>query len=67
MSGSSKRVGIVGASGYGGAELLRLCAGHPGLEVAVATAGARAGTPVASHTPSLAAAYPCLLYTSRCV
>jgi N-acetyl-gamma-glutamyl-phosphate reductase len=62
MSGSSKRVGIVGASGYGGAELLRLCAGHPGLEVAVATAGARAGTPVASHTPSLAAAYPTLAY-----
>ena len=55
-------MGIVGASGYGGAELLRLCAGHPGLEVAVATAGARAGTPVASHTPSLAAAYPTLAY-----
>ena len=33
------KVGIVGASGYGGAELLRLCAGHPDLEVAVAQAG----------------------------
>ncbi|NQU38040.1 MAG: hypothetical protein HQ526_10660, partial [Actinobacteria bacterium] len=24
-----KRVGVVGASGYGGAELLRILAGHP--------------------------------------
>ena len=29
------RIGIVGASGYTGAELLRLCAGHPDLEVAL--------------------------------
>ena len=39
-------VGIIGASGYTGAELLRLFAGHPELEVAVATgrlAGRRAG------------------------
>jgi len=57
-----KRVGIVGASGYGGAELLRLCAGHPDLEVAVATAGSHAGESVATHTPSLAAAYPGLVY-----
>ena len=41
--GSDQKVGIVGASGYGGAELLRLCAGHPDLQVAVATAGSNAG------------------------
>ena len=62
MSGGSKKVGIVGASGYGGAELLRLCAGHPDLDVAVAAAGAQAGAMVAAHTPSLAAAYPTLTY-----
>jgi len=62
MSGEQKNVGIVGASGYGGAELLRLCAGHPDLDVAVATAGSNAGQPVAAHTPSLAAAYPDLVY-----
>ncbi|MCC7206127.1 MAG: N-acetyl-gamma-glutamyl-phosphate reductase, partial [Anaerolineae bacterium] len=31
------RVGIVGASGYAGGELLRLLAGHPGAEIAAAT------------------------------
>ena len=62
MSGSPKKVGVVGASGYGGAELLRLCAGHPDLEVAVAAAGSNAGQSVAAHTPSLAAAYPNLTY-----
>ncbi len=55
-------MGIVGASGYGGAELLRLCAGHPDLAVAVAQAGTNAGQSVAAHTPSLAAAYPELAY-----
>ena len=62
MSGTPKQVGIVGASGYGGAELLRLCAGHPDLAVAVAQAGSNAGQPVGTHTPSLAAAYPTLTY-----
>ena len=32
------RVGILGASGYTGAELLRLVAQHPNFELAVATA-----------------------------
>ncbi len=64
MSGTPKKVGIVGASGYGGVELLRLCAGHPDLEVAVAAAGSHAGERVAAHTPSLAAAYPDLSYAS---
>ncbi len=58
------KVGIVGASGYAGVELLRLCAGHPDLEVAVATAATNRGEPVARHTPSLAAAYPSLSYSS---
>lgn len=56
------KVGVVGASGYTGVELLRLCAAHPSFEVAVATAGSHAGQSVAAHTPSLAAAYPSLVY-----
>jgi N-acetyl-gamma-glutamyl-phosphate reductase len=60
----SKSVGVVGASGYAGVELLRLCAVHPELDVVVATAGSRAGEAVASHTPSLAATYPGLTYAA---
>ena len=56
------KVGVVGASGYAGIELMRLCAGHPLFEVAVATAGGHRGDSVAAHTPSLAAAYPSLSY-----
>ena len=58
----TRAVGVVGASGYAGVELLRLCASHPDLEVKVATAGTHGGEPVAAHTPSLAAAYPGLAY-----
>src|SRR3984885_5675467 len=56
------KAGILGASGYTGSELLRLLAGHPEFEVAVATAHSHAGDLVGSHTPSLAAAYPGLVY-----
>ena len=37
-------VGVIGASGYAGAELLRLVAGHPELEVELATGDTQAGT-----------------------
>jgi N-acetyl-gamma-glutamyl-phosphate reductase len=56
------KVGIVGASGYTGAELLRLLTGHPEFEVAVVTAHTNAGQAVGEHTPSLRAAYPGLVY-----
>src|SRR5580704_2561669 len=56
------KAGILGASGYTGSELLRLLAGHPEFEVAVATAHSHAGDQVGTHTPSLAAAYPGLVY-----
>ena len=56
------KAGVVGASGYTGAELLRLLASHPAIEVAVATAHTHAGQAVGAHTPSLAAAYPGLVY-----
>ena len=54
------RVGIAGASGYAGAELLRLCAGHRDFDVMVAGADTQAAQPVAALYPSLAAAYPAL-------
>jgi len=50
-------VGIIGASGFTGAELLRLCAAHPALDVRVATGDSQAGRRVADLYPSLAAAY----------
>ena len=51
-------VGIIGASGYTGAELLRLVAGHPGLDLAFATGDSQAGSAVAELYPSMAAAWP---------
>src|SRR3954453_7619909 len=53
-----KRVGIIGASGYTGAELLRLWANPPECEVEYPAADTSAGTPVADLYPSLAAHYP---------
>ncbi|HSO96121.1 MAG TPA: N-acetyl-gamma-glutamyl-phosphate reductase [Acidimicrobiia bacterium] len=55
------RAGIVGGSGYTGAELLRLLAGHPDVEVVAATGDRHAGTPVAALYPSLTPAYPDLV------
>lgn len=56
------RVGIVGASGFTGAELLRLIAGHPDLELVVATGDSMAGRRAADVYPSLATAYPDLVF-----
>jgi N-acetyl-gamma-glutamyl-phosphate reductase len=58
------RVGVVGASGYAGAELLRLCHSHPDLDVAWATGDTQAGTLVGGLYPSLAAAYAGLVFQS---
>ncbi len=51
------RVGIVGASGYTGAELMRLAASHPEMEVVLATGDTQAGTAVADLYPSLRPVY----------
>jgi N-acetyl-gamma-glutamyl-phosphate reductase len=56
------RVAIIGASGFTGAEFLRLCAGHPEFEVVAATGDSQAGTRVAELYPSLAAAYPDMVF-----
>ena len=55
-------VGIIGASGFTGAELLRLCALHPELEVSYATGDTQAGTLARSLYPSLSASYPNLVF-----
>ncbi len=57
-------VGILGASGFAGSELLRILAGHPEFDVRLAGADSMAGTPVADLYPSLAAAYPDLAFTA---
>jgi len=56
------RAAVVGGSGYTGAELLRLLAGHPEIEVSLVTADANAGAPVGDLYPSLAVAYEGLAY-----
>ena len=51
------KLAIIGASGFTGAELLRLCAAHPNFEVVIATGESQAGKPIADLYPSLASAY----------
>ena len=48
------RAAVVGASGYAGAELVRLLAGHPSVEVAALYARNRDDTPLAQEFPHLA-------------
>ncbi|MGR3484706.1 MAG: N-acetyl-gamma-glutamyl-phosphate reductase [Paracoccaceae bacterium] len=47
------RAAILGASGYTGAELLRLLAGHPTIEVAALTGHSKAGQPIEAVYPHL--------------
>ena len=54
-------VAILGASGFVGAELLRLCAGHPGLRPARLFGYSQAGQSLAAVHPHLALAYPDLI------
>ncbi len=58
------RAAVIGASGYTGAELLRLLAGHPEIEAVHVTADSNAGARVADLYPSLTAAYPELRYSA---
>lgn len=48
------RVGIVGVSGYGGSELLRLSVGHPAFEVVYASGETTAGLRLDQQFPALA-------------
>ena len=48
----SLKVGIVGAAGYAGAELIRLVLGHPDFELTAITSNADAGQPLSAVYPS---------------
>ncbi len=54
------RVGIVGVSGYGGGELLRLVATHPSLELVYVAGESSAGSTLGDKFPSLAPVAPAL-------
>ncbi len=47
------RIAILGASGYTGAELIRLIASHPAMEIAALSGDRRAGEPMAAVYPHL--------------
>jgi len=53
MSAKAK-IGILGASGYTGAELVRLLLRHPNVEIVLLTADRRAGKPMADVFPQFA-------------
>ncbi len=61
-TGSHVRVGIVGASGFTGAELLRLAAAHRSFDVVAVAGDTQAGAAVRDLYPSLAAHYGDLRY-----
>src|SRR5579863_10500883 len=48
------KIGVLGASGYTGAELLRLLIRHPRVEIALLTADRRAGKPMSDVFPQFA-------------
>jgi N-acetyl-gamma-glutamyl-phosphate reductase len=49
----SIRVGIVGVSGYGGGEALRICAGHPQFEMVYVAGESSAGTKLTERFPGI--------------
>jgi len=53
---SRNRVGVVGVSGYGGGEILRLCANHPAVEVVYAAGETSAGQRLGTRFPGLGGA-----------
>ena len=55
-------VGIIGASGFTGAELLRLADRHPAYDVVYASGDSQAGVRAADLYPGLAGAYPDLVF-----
>ncbi|MDE2374342.1 MAG: N-acetyl-gamma-glutamyl-phosphate reductase [Hyphomicrobiales bacterium] len=57
------KIGILGASGYTGAELVRLLIAHPHVRIALLTADRRAGKPMAEVFPQFAP-YPLPVLTA---
>lgn len=50
---TSYTIGLVGGTGYAGAELLRLLSAHPAAQIKVVTSRGQVGTPVADVYPQL--------------
>jgi predicted LPLAT superfamily acyltransferase len=55
-AGEKARVAVLGASGYTGAEVIRLCANHPHMSITSLTAERAAGKEFSDVFPSLAPA-----------
>ncbi|MGI9386385.1 MAG: N-acetyl-gamma-glutamyl-phosphate reductase, partial [Methyloligellaceae bacterium] len=54
MAGSEQiRIAVIGASGYTGADLVRLAAGHPHIKISALAANTHAGKPMAQVFPHL--------------
>ncbi|WP_363796585.1 N-acetyl-gamma-glutamyl-phosphate reductase [Lysobacter firmicutimachus] len=60
----AKTLGIVGARGHVGADLIRLIAGHPEFELAFVSSRELDGQRLADHIPEYAAKNPDLRYSS---
>ncbi|MEJ2228901.1 MAG: N-acetyl-gamma-glutamyl-phosphate reductase, partial [Alphaproteobacteria bacterium] len=54
MTQQKLRIGVLGASGYTGADLIRLAARHPNMEIAVLVANSHAGKTLAEVFPHFA-------------
>lgn len=52
----SYKIGVIGAAGYAGAELVRICLQHPDFDLRVITSNADAGTSLAEAYPAFAGA-----------
>ncbi len=48
-----QRIGVIGATGYAGAELVRILSGHPGVRLSVLSSRQYAGVPFSRVYPSL--------------
>ena len=58
------KVGIIGATGYAGAELVRLLLGHPMVEIAAVSSVSYEGKQLAEVFPNLAGAIDMTLVTA---
>ncbi len=63
------RVGVAGATGYAGAELVRILQGHPGVELTVITSRQYAGVPFSDIYPAMAGVVdmPCETFSADAV
>ena len=56
------KIAILGASGYTGAELVRIIATHPFMQITALSAERKAGQPMSAVFPPFAPFTPCLIW-----